>query len=98
MLNLDDLINRPIKIKLGNELISVQEISQKMFEELVEIEQLSGSEGLAAQKQFLLKALNRNTSAKKFTNKDIDELPRVALIAIWNELVKSSLNTATDPN
>lgn len=98
MLNLSQLINRTIKIKFDDSVVNVQEVSQKMFEEIIKIEQLSGLEAVEAQKEFLLRALNRNTSAKKFTAKEIDELPRAAIIAIWGELVKSSIDTAIDPN
>lgn len=99
IINLDNLINRTTSFTIDGELVKVQEISKKMFDEILEIENIEDTiQATQKQLEFLVKALNRNTSGRKFTVKELENWPRAVLVFIWRTLIDRTLDIAIDPN
>lgn len=89
--------NRTVDFLMDGKLIKCPELSYKEMKRVNEYE----TNKEATQKDELaivLWLLNRNTSAKKFTEQDVYDLPAGAVTRIYQECVLLSRKALTDPN
>ena len=99
MLNLDAIINKSYKMQIGGEIINVNQVSVKMVREFNAT--ITGEEEVdifTVQIDFVLKILNNNTSAKKFSRADIEKLPTEALNAIIDVVANGVREDEKNPN
>lgn len=89
--------NRSVDFLINGSLIKVPELSYRDMKKVGEYESNKNS----TQKDeiaMVIWMLNRNTSAKKFTESDIYDLPAGAVTRIYQECVLLSRKALVDPN
>lgn len=99
LIDLDKYINRTIEFKLNGELIKVQELTPSMFKKVSSYEMTEDPEKIyEKQVELVTEMLNRNTSGKKFTTKDLEKLPQSAVNKIYISIVSFTKEPLNDPN
>lgn len=99
LIDLDKYINRTIEFKLNGELIRVQELTPSLFKKVSEYEMTEDPEKIyEKQVDLVTEMLNRNTSGKKFTTKDLEKLPQSAVNKIYISIVSFTKEPLNDPN
>ncbi|MBE6055838.1 hypothetical protein [Clostridium sp.] len=99
LIDLDKYINRTIDFKINGELIKVQELTPSLFKKVSEYEMTEDPEKIyEKQVDLVTEMLNRNTSGKKFTTKDLDKLPQSAVNKIYISIVSFTKEPLNDPN
>lgn len=99
IIDLDKYINRTIEFKLNGELIKVQELTPSLFKKVTEYEMTEDPKEIySRQVELTTEMLNRNTSGKKFTTKDLYELPQSAVNKIYVSIVSFTKEPLNDPN
>lgn len=97
MIDLSMYQNRCVEFLINGELIKVPEMTNKQYEKVLAYEAKEGA-SIQEQRELVLEMLNRNTSGKKFTDKDIAELPQGAVMRIYTECVMLPRKALIDPN
>ena len=99
LIDLDKYINRTIEFQLNGELIKVQELTPSMFKKVSSYEMTEDPEKVyEKQVELVTEMLNRNTSGKKFTTKDLEKLPQSAVNKIYISIVSFTKEPLNDPN
>lgn len=99
LIDLDKYINRTIEFKLNGELIKVQELTPSLFKKVSEYEMTEDPKMVyLKQVELVTEMLNRNTSGKKFTTKDLEKLPQSAVNKIYISIVSFTKEPLNDPN
>lgn len=99
LIDLDKYINRTIEFKLNGELIKVQELTPSLFKKVSEYEMTEDPKMVySKQVELVTEMLNRNTSGKKFTTKDLEKLPQSAVNKIYISIVSFTKEPLNDPN
>lgn len=99
MIDLDRYINRTIEFQLNGELIKVQELTPSMFKKVSDYEMTEDPKKIYEKQTGLVtEMLNRNTSGKKFTEKDIEKLPQSVVNKIYISIVNFTKEPLNDPN
>lgn len=95
MIDLNELLNRTIDIKIKDKTIKVKDITVKQFESMLEIEKKGSVKDQAI---LIAEILSNNTECIKFTANQVEEMSRPAVVYLWQLFVTKSLDIATDPN
>ncbi|AUM96147.1 MULTISPECIES: hypothetical protein [Clostridium] len=99
LIDLDKYINRTIDFKINGELIKVQELTPSLFKKVSKYEMTEDPEKIyEKQVELVTEMLNRNTSGKKFTTKDLEKLPQSAVNKIYISIVSFTKEPLEDPN
>lgn len=94
-IDLNELLNRRLQIKLKNKVLNIRDINILQFEKMVKIEE-SGS--LDDQCKFLAEVLSANDEKVKISANDIKELTRPTVVYLWQLIATRSIDIVTDPN
>ncbi|MFL8968894.1 hypothetical protein ACKA04_02370 [Helcococcus kunzii] len=95
MIDLNELLNRTVDIKIKDKTIKVKDITVKQFERMLDIEK----EGTVKdQANLIAEILSNNTNNIKFTTEQVEKMSRPAVVYLWQLFVTKSLDTAIDPN
>lgn len=94
-IDLNELLNRRLQIKLKNKVLNIRDINILQFEKMVKIEE-SGS--LDDQCKFLAEVLSANDEKVKISTNDIKELTRPTVVYLWQLIATRSIDIVTDPN
>lgn len=95
IIDLNELLNRTIDIKIKDKIIKVKDITVKQFERMLEIEK-EGS--LKEQATLIAEILSNNNEKIKFTTEQVEKTSRPTVVYLWQLFVTKSLDTAMDPN
>lgn len=98
IVDLDAIINKKFKFRLGGELINCNQPSIKMVREYNASVMVDDADIFEAQEEFALKILNNNTSAKKFKKADIEAMPNEAIVMIINTISEGVSEAESNPN
>lgn len=100
MINLDNVMNQTIDFMLKGELIKVQQPSTKLVKKFTQFEgsELKPNETFDKQVELITEIMNNNTSARKFTQSEIEALPQKVLSIIIKEITNSISAVENDPN
>lgn len=96
-IDLNDYANRYVEFKIGDDIIRCPELTYAGMKKINEYEN-NPKATAEDESKIILWLLNRNTSAKKFTQKDLDELPSGAVTRIYRECIMLSRKALNDPN
>lgn len=96
-IDLSAYANRTVDFLIDGKLIKCPELSYKDMKKVFEYE---ANENTTQEDELriVMWLLNRNTSGKKFTEKDIYALPAGAITRIYQENVFLPRQALTDPN
>lgn len=88
---------RTVDFLIEGALIKCPELSYKDLKRINKYE--SNNESTSEEEMdIILWLLNRNTSGKKFTKKDVENMPAGAVARIYSENVMLTRKALTDPN
>lgn len=96
-IDLSAYANRTVDFIINGDLIKCPELSYKDLKRINAYEENAKSTQ-EEEMEIILWLLNRNTSGKKFTRKDVEELPAGAVGRIYSENVLLTRKALTDPN
>lgn len=97
IIDINDYSDRAVEFKIGDKIIRCPELSYKDMRKVNEYEKNKDSTP-EDEIEIVLFLLNRNTSGKKFTLNDIDQLPAGAITRIYRECVMLSQKALTEKN
>ena len=95
IIDLNELINRTVDIKINEKVIKVKDITISQFERMIEIEK---NNDFKEQVKLIVEILNNNKSGVKLSYEEISKLTRPTLICLWTLFITRSVDYATDPN
>lgn len=96
-IDLSAYANRTLDFLIDGVLIKCPELSYKDLKRINAYE--SNKESTPEEEmEIILWLLNRNTSGKKFTKKDVENMPAGAVARIYTENVYLTRKALTDPN
>lgn len=98
MLDLSVYVDRTFEIKFAGKVLNVHEVTVSQYEKMIKIESMEGLEAHEKQVDFIAEVLNRNLEKKKIERKEIENLPKAAINALWNFFILQSLNTTSEKN
>lgn len=96
-IDLSAYANRTVDFIINGDLIKCPELSYKDLKRINAYE-ANAKSTQEEEMEIILWLLNRNTSGKKFTRKDVEELPAGAVGRIYSENVLLTRKALTDPN
>lgn len=96
-IDLSAYANRTVDFIIYGDLIKCPELSYKDLKRINAYE-ANAKSTQEEEMEIILWLLNRNTSGKKFTRKDVEELPAGAVGRIYSENVLLTRKALTDPN
>ncbi|MFM1538794.1 MULTISPECIES: hypothetical protein [Helcococcus] len=94
-IDLNELMNRTVEIKINDTIVKVKDITVKQFERMLEIEQNNDSKG---QIEIIAEILNNNVDGVNFDVKSVQNMTRPAVIALWTLFLTRSIDYTVDPN
>lgn len=95
VIDLNELMNRRIAIKLGEKVLNIKDINILQFEKMLKIEE-GGS--LFDQCKLLAEFLSNNDEKIKISVDEVKALTRPTVVYLWQLIATTSIDTATDPN
>lgn len=96
-IDLSAYANRTVDFIINGDLIKCPELSYKDLKRINAYE-ANAKSTQEEEMEIILWLLNRNTSGKKYTRKDVEELPAGAVGRIYSENVLLTRKALTDPN
>lgn len=95
VIDLNELMNRRITIKLGKKVLTIKDINILQFEKMLKIEE-DGS--LFDQCKLLAEFLSNNDEKIKISVDEVKGLTRPTVVYLWQLIATMSIDIATDPN
>lgn len=95
LIDLNELMNRRIIVKLGEKVLNIKDINILQFEKMLKIEE-GGS--LFDQCKLLAEFLSNNDEKIKITVEEVKSLTRPTVVYLWQLIATKSIDIATDPN
>lgn len=96
-INLNAYAERTVDFLFKDQTIRCPELSYKDFQKIQEYEKNDKST-TAEELDIVLWLLNRNKEGRKFTKKDVEDMPAGAVTRFYKENVLLVHKTLTDPN
>lgn len=98
MLNLDEIMNRSIEVKLEGKVLHIKEPSNALFNKLMALQSYNGADIFDKQAEMATELLNRNRESKKFTLEQVKEYPQRVIASICKDMFKFTSENVNDPN
>lgn len=99
MIDLDKYLNQSIKIKIKGEIIEVLQPSAAMTKKISKLEKSITEENyLEVKSEIAHMVLNNNSSNKKFTLEEVDNIPYKLQDLITKEITSMTYKADNDPN
>ncbi|MEG2412624.1 MAG: hypothetical protein RSA29_17700 [Clostridium sp.] len=99
MIDLDKYLNQSIKIKIKGEVIEVLQPSAVMTKKISKLEKSITEENyLEVKSEIAHMVLNNNSSNKKFTLEEVDNIPYKLQDLITREITSMTYKADNDPN
>lgn len=99
MINLDEYLNQSVDIKINGEVVEVLQPTAKMTKEISKLEgEMTEENYLDTKSKITLKILNNNSSGKKFTVNEIDQIPFKLQDLIIKRITSMVYEADKDPN
>lgn len=98
MLNLDAYVDRTSEIKFAGKVLNVHEVTVSQYERMIKIENMEGLDAHEKQVDFIAEVLSHNLEKRRIERKEIENLPKAAVNALWNFFILQSLNTISEKN
>lgn len=81
MIDLDLILNKTIDFKINGEVLNVKQPSVKVINQFTK---MSGD--ILEQAKIVKDILNNNTNGKTYSDKDINDMPELLIVAIIKEI------------
>lgn len=99
MIDLDKYLNQSIKIKIKGEIIEVLQPGAAMTKKISKLEKSITEENyLEVKSEIAHMVLNNNSSNKKFTVEEVDNIPYKLQDLITKEITSMTYKADNDPN
>ena len=95
VIDLNELMNRRITIKLGKKVLNIKDINILQFEKMLRIEE---NGNLFDQCKLLAEFLSNNDEKIKISVDEVKALTRPTVVYLWQLIATMSIDIATDPN
>ena len=95
VIDLNELMNRRITIKLGKKVLNIKDINILQLEKILKIVE-DGS--LFDQCKLLAEFLSNNDEKIKISVDEVKALTRPTVVYLWQLIATMSIDIATDPN
>ena len=99
MLDLDKYLKQSVEIKLNGEVIEILQPTAKMTKEIGKLEKdITEENYLEVKSKVALMLLNNNSSNKKFTIEEVDQIPYKLQDLVIHEITNMIYEAENDPN